>query len=173
LRFIAEGFEPEGGRSVLSDATAMVSPAPYLIAYKPDGDLNYIDKDIKRSVNLIAVDPKLDQVAVANLTTELIEVRYVSVLTKQDNGTLAYQSVRKEISRSKTKIAIPEAGLPVKLPTDVAGSFEFSYSQRSRRRAESRLFRNYRPRERQPQPRARSRTPHQARQAAICARRRG
>ncbi len=123
LRFISEGFEPEGGRSVLSDAATMVSPALYLIAYKPDGDLNYIDKDVKRLVSLIAIDPKLDQVAVDNLTTELIEVTYVSVLTKQDNGTLAYQSVRKEISRSKNTIAIPAAGLAVKLPTNSAGSF--------------------------------------------------
>jgi alpha-2-macroglobulin len=124
LRFIAEGFEQESGRSVLSDAVAMVSPAPYLIAYKPDGDLNYIDKGIKRTINLIAVDPKLAQVAEANLTTELIEVRYVSVLTKQDNGTLAFQSVRKEISRAKNTIAIPVAGLGLKLPTNNSGSFE-------------------------------------------------
>ena len=45
LRFIAEGFEPEGGRSVVTDAVAIVSPAPYLVAYKADGDLGYIDKD--------------------------------------------------------------------------------------------------------------------------------
>jgi uncharacterized protein YfaS (alpha-2-macroglobulin family) len=75
-------------------------------------------------VSLIAIDPKLDQVAVDNLSTELIEVTYVSVLTKQDNGTLAYQSVRKEISRSKTTIGIPAAGLAVRLPTNSAGSFE-------------------------------------------------
>ena len=82
LRFIAEGFEPEGGRSVVTDAAAIVSPAPYLVAYKADGDLGYIDKDSVRSVHLIAVGPKLDKVAVSGLTTELIEFRYVSVLTQ-------------------------------------------------------------------------------------------
>jgi uncharacterized protein YfaS (alpha-2-macroglobulin family) len=123
LRFIAEGFEPEGGRSVVTDAAAIVSPAPYLVAYKPDGDLNYIDKDSVRAVHLIAIGPKLDKVAVGGLTTELIEFRYVSVLTQQENGTLAYQSVRKEVSEGKRPLAIPAAGLTTNLPTAQAGSF--------------------------------------------------
>ncbi len=123
LRFVAEGFEPEGGRSVVTDADAIVSPAPYLVAYKADGDLGYIDKDSTRSVHLIAVGPKLDKLAIDGLTTELIEFRYVSVLTKQENGTLAYQSVRKEISKAKKPFAIPASGLAMNLPTAQAGSF--------------------------------------------------
>jgi alpha-2-macroglobulin len=123
LRFVAEGFEPEGGRSVVTDAEAIVSPAPYLVAYKPDGDLNYINENSVRSVHLIAVGPKLDKVAVDGLSTELIEFRYVSVLTQQENGTLAYQSVQKEISRAKKALAIPAAGLTTNLPTAQAGSF--------------------------------------------------
>ena len=123
LRFIAEGFEPEGGRSVVTDAVAIVSPAPYLVAYKADGDLGYIDKDSVRAVHLIAVGPKLDKVAVSGLTTELIEFRYVSVLTQQENGTLAYQSVRKEISKEKKALAIPAAGLTIDLATAQVGSY--------------------------------------------------
>lgn len=123
LRFIAEGFEPEGGRSVVTDVDTIVSPAPYLVAYKPDGDLNYISKDSTRTVHLIAVGPKLDKVAIGGLSTELIEFRYVSVLTRQENGTLAYQSVRKEISKDKKAFAIPATGLATNLPTAQAGSF--------------------------------------------------
>ena len=123
LRFIAEGFESEGGRSVVADASAIVSPAPYLIAYQPDGDLEYINKDSRRSVNLIAVGPALQTVAVPKLATELIEFRYVSVLTRQDDGTMAFQSVQKEISRGKRDLAIPAHGLTLKLPTADAGSF--------------------------------------------------
>jgi alpha-2-macroglobulin len=125
LRFVAEGFEPEGGRSVLADASAVVSPAPYLIAYKADGDLGYIKKDSLRSVHLIAVDPKLDMVAIPAISAELIEIRYVSVLTKQESGTLAYQSVRKEISLQKKDMVIPASGLAMNLPTGTAGSFAF------------------------------------------------
>jgi uncharacterized protein YfaS (alpha-2-macroglobulin family) len=123
LRFVAEGFEQGGGRSVTGDAAAMVSPTGYLVAYKPDGDLDYIDKGAGRNVELIAVDPKLNRIAVPNLAAELIEFRYVSVLTKQDNGTLAYQSVRREISRGKQPLAIPAAGLKLALPTGEPGAF--------------------------------------------------
>jgi alpha-2-macroglobulin len=123
LRFIAEGFEPEGGRSVVAEATAIVSPAPYLIAYQPDGDLEYISKDALRSVSLIAVDPKLQTVAAPKLTAELIEFRFVSVLTRQENGTMAFQSVQKEISREKRDLEIPAPGLTLKLPTADPGSF--------------------------------------------------
>jgi len=123
LRFVAEGFEPEGGRSVMTDASALVSEAPFLVAYKPDGDLGYVKKGSDRSVHLVAIDAKLQQIAVADLASELIELRYVSVLTKQDNGTMAYQSVKKEISRGKKPLAIPAAGLVWKLPATDPGSF--------------------------------------------------
>jgi uncharacterized protein YfaS (alpha-2-macroglobulin family) len=62
-------------------------------------------------------------VAVTNLTTELIEFRYVSALTKQENGTLAYESVRKEIPRAKKPLTIPSAGLTIPLDTGSPGSF--------------------------------------------------
>jgi uncharacterized protein YfaS (alpha-2-macroglobulin family) len=123
LRFIAEGFEPEGGRSVVADASAIVSPLPYLVAFKPDGDLGYLKQQTVRSVHLIAVDPKLNLTAVHGLTGELIEFRYVSILTTQENGTLAYQSVRKEITKGKKVLDIPSRGLTLDLPTDRAGSF--------------------------------------------------
>ncbi|HUO05534.1 MAG TPA: alpha-2-macroglobulin [Candidatus Binataceae bacterium] len=122
LRFVAEGFEPEGGRSVITETGAIVSPAAYLIAFKPDADLNYIAKGARRSVNLIAVGPNLEKTAVPGLSTELIEFRYVSVLTKQDNGTLAYQSVLKEISKQKESLAIPATGLMMRIPTADPGS---------------------------------------------------
>ncbi|HSR56916.1 MAG TPA: MG2 domain-containing protein, partial [Candidatus Binataceae bacterium] len=126
LRFIAEGFEPEGGRSVLADAVAVVSPAPYLVAYKADGDLGYIDKGSRRQVHIIAVNPKLARIAVPDLTIELLEIRYVSVLTRQENGTLAFQSVRKEISKEKKTLALPAAGQTLTLPSAGPGSYVYA-----------------------------------------------
>src|SRR5207244_12872031 len=43
MRFIAEGFEGEGGRSVTGYVNALVSALPYVIGYKAEGDLHYID----------------------------------------------------------------------------------------------------------------------------------
>ncbi len=125
LRFVAEGFEPEGGRSVVADVSALVSPAPFLVAYKPDGDLHYMKKDSERSIHVVAIDAKAEPVAAADLESDLVEIRYVSVLTKQENGTFAYQSVKKETSREKKPLTIPAGGFTLKLPTAEPGSFAF------------------------------------------------
>ena len=104
-------------------ADVIVSPAPYLVAYRADGDLGYIDKDSSRSVHLIAVGPKLDKIAIDGLTTELLVFATCRLTHQQENGTLAYQSVRKEISKEKKALAILAAGLAMNLPTGQAGSF--------------------------------------------------
>src|SRR5437764_76835 len=61
MRFIAEGFEAEGGRSVTSTSTTLISALPYLIGCKADGGLRYIDMNKPRVVDLVAVDPQLNR----------------------------------------------------------------------------------------------------------------
>jgi uncharacterized protein YfaS (alpha-2-macroglobulin family) len=123
LIFTAEGFEREGGRSVTSERSVLVSPLPYLIGYKPDGDLSFISKESSRSVQLIAIDPGLAQTGVSDLTAQIIEERYVSTLTKQRSGVYKYQSIKKEIPVSKDPLAIPDKGLRFPLPTQNPGDF--------------------------------------------------
>ncbi len=123
MRFIAEGFEAEGGRSVLADASALISPAESLIAYKPDGDLQYIHKDSLRKVDFIAVTPDLTKTIAPDLEAELIKIVYVSVLTKQADGTYAYQSVKREISRNKKPLNIGINGSDFALETNEPGIF--------------------------------------------------
>jgi uncharacterized protein YfaS (alpha-2-macroglobulin family) len=123
LTFIAEGFEAEGGRSVRSESSVLVSPLSYLIGYKPDGDLQYINKGSRRSVDLIAVDPTLRQIAVPGLKAQIIEVRYVSALTRQSDGTYKYQSVKKEVPASSTDLAISAQATKFDLPTGNPGDF--------------------------------------------------
>src|SRR4029077_8379554 len=49
LRFVAQGFEAAGGRSVSAESAILVCPMPYLIGFKPDGDLHYVAKGTKRT----------------------------------------------------------------------------------------------------------------------------
>lgn len=123
LTFSAEGFEKEGGRSVRSESSVLVSPLPYLIGYKSDGELQYISKGSKRSVDLIAIDPSLKKISIQGLTAQIIEVRYVSALTKQNNGTYKYQSIKKEIPVSTTDLAISDQITKFSLPTGNPGDF--------------------------------------------------
>ncbi|MDX2171389.1 MAG: MG2 domain-containing protein, partial [Deltaproteobacteria bacterium] len=125
LRVIAEGFETEGNRSVASDATALVSPLPYLVGWKADGDLNWIKRDTACAVNIVAVGPDLEPIATDDVSAELFEITYVRVLAKQENGLLGYQSVRKDISQGTQPLPLGAAPLKLILPTAQAGSFVY------------------------------------------------
>jgi hypothetical protein len=123
LNFVAEGYEAAGGRGVVSESTILVSPLEYLIGSKSDGDLRYINKNSTRRVNLIAVNPGLKKIRVKGIKAHIVELRYVSVLAQQPNGTFKYESVRKETTVSKKDIEIPVAGMNYRLPTDRPGDF--------------------------------------------------
>jgi uncharacterized protein YfaS (alpha-2-macroglobulin family) len=123
LTFAAEGYELEGGRSVGSTSTVLVSPLAYLVGYKPDGDLTYIHKGSSRTVELIAIDPSLKKIGVKGLKAQIIEERFVSVLTKQSSGVYKYQSVKKEIPVSTKDLLLSEQGIKYRLPTANPGEF--------------------------------------------------
>lgn len=123
LTFSAEGYEAAGGRSVGSESAVVVSDRPWLIGYKPDGDLKYVSKDSERSVELIAVDPRLQKATVSDLTATILEQRYLSVLQRQENGTYKYESVLKETAVEKKRISIAAGGLRFALPTKNPGDF--------------------------------------------------
>ncbi len=123
LRFFAKGYEAEGGRSVAAEAHQLVSSLDYLIGAKTDGTLDFVQRDAKRSVNLIAIDPAAKKTTVDHLKLAIIERRYVSILTKQDSGVYKYESKAKDILVSETPFNIAASGNDVPLPTDKPGSY--------------------------------------------------
>ncbi len=123
LRFFADGFEPDSGKSVQSAAGTLVSSMPYVVGYKADGQLGYISKDTPRSIKLVCVSPELKQIASPELKAKLTRIRYVSVLTKQRNDNYEYVSTRREVPVSEQPLTIGEAGLDYSLPTAEAAEF--------------------------------------------------
>lgn len=123
LRFEAKGFDASGGRSVVAASTVLISPLPYIIGLKPDGDLTYIKKGVDRSIDMVVVDSDLKNISVPDLKLQIIERRYVSVLTQNSDGTYKYQSVLKEIPGDEKKLSVGQKGSRYKLATDVAGEF--------------------------------------------------
>lgn len=121
--FVAQGFEAEGGRSVAAERAMLVSSMPYLVGFKPDGDLRYVNKGAQRSVQLIAIDPKAKKTRVPGLKLVRIERKYVSVLTKQDSGVYKYESKSKEVVLAEKPFAIGAEGTKLDLPTDEPGDF--------------------------------------------------
>lgn len=123
LTFYAEGFEAEGGRSVATQSTALISPLPWLAGFKADGDLHYINRNAQRSVNLIAVNPQLQQEAITDLTMELVSLQPVSTLVKKTDGTYQYQSIIKSTKIKTEPFAISDKGNNLSLPTSETGDF--------------------------------------------------
>lgn len=126
LRISTEGFEADGGRGVSSENQQLVSNLPYLIGWKPDGDLSYVARDSKRGVRLIAIGPSTQPLAVARLRVAHLEIRYVSALVRQANGTYQFVSRRKESLIDEHESDLPAAGGDLPLDTSAPGSFAYS-----------------------------------------------
>ena len=123
MQFFAEAFEGEGGRSITGQASVLVSALPYVVGYKSDGNLSYINANTPRTVDLLAVDPQLKRIAIENITLDVVAQENVSVVTKKDNGSYGYESVLKERVTKSDKIKIGPDGLRYQLPTNEPGDY--------------------------------------------------
>jgi uncharacterized protein YfaS (alpha-2-macroglobulin family) len=125
VHFLARAFEPDSGRSVAADAAVLVSDLPFLVGFKADGNMDYVARDSARTVSVIAIDPMAKQAAASALTLTRIETQFVSVLTKQPNGTYKYESRKKETTLTSEPFTIPAKGAVLPLVTDTPGTFAY------------------------------------------------
>jgi uncharacterized protein YfaS (alpha-2-macroglobulin family) len=126
VRLDTEGFQAEGGRGVHSTAAVMVSTLPYLVGYKPDGDLHFINRGAERKVKWVAVDSSHKTARADGLKLILIQRKYVSTLLRQGDGTYRYQSVKKDDEIKNEAFTIPKEMATLPLPTDTAGDFAYA-----------------------------------------------
>lgn len=124
LTFFAEGFEAEGGRSVSAQTTMLVSPLSYLVGYKPEGDLKFIKQNAVFKVNFIALNNQLKPQAANGLILQLLQLRPVTTLVKNDDGTYQYQSIIYSNEVSRHAFNIDEKGTEFTLPADKIGDFQ-------------------------------------------------
>ncbi|HTD91156.1 MAG TPA: MG2 domain-containing protein, partial [Burkholderiales bacterium] len=125
LHLIAQGFEADGGRGVSAETATLVSNMPFLIGYKADGDLNYVSRAARRSVELIAIDPAAKKIEARDLKLVHIERKFVSVLTKQSNNTYKYESREKRVQLEEKPFTVAAIGARVALATDTPGSYAY------------------------------------------------
>ena len=123
LTVFTEGFEAEGGRSVSTQATALVSPLAYLVGYKSDGDLRYIKQDETRSVHIISINPQLEQQGLTDLTMQLFSLKPVTTLVKNENGTYEYKSIVQTTQINSDAFSIPDSGRDYVLVTKDIGDY--------------------------------------------------
>ncbi len=123
MSFIAEGFEGEGGRSVFGDAGTLVSPLPFVVGCRAEGDLGYIEMGSERGLEFIAVNPQLEKVSAESLTFSLTERMHVSILTEDRSGNFSYKSVLRERPAGTSEGMIGIDGFSYRLPTEKPGNY--------------------------------------------------
>jgi alpha-2-macroglobulin len=129
LVLTAEGFDGAGGKSVQSMSSTLLSPLNTLIGFKSDGELSFLTKQQNRTVEFIAINKALQQVALDALTLTLVEKRALSSLVKQNDGTYQYQSIMQQSKVSESAFSIAASGTEYQLPTNNPGDFELQLSQ--------------------------------------------
>lgn len=122
-----EGFEADGGRGVRTELSTLVSRQSYLIGHKADRSLGYLEERDPVSVDVMAIGPDGNPVAVAELTRVLIEIKHASVLAKQKNGNLAYESQSRDVIVETVATALPETGAKLDLPLATPGRFRYEF----------------------------------------------
>ncbi|MEY5024749.1 MAG: hypothetical protein RLZZ244_277, partial [Verrucomicrobiota bacterium] len=126
-----EAFEADGGRGVVVTPGTLVSRHPYLLGFKADGDTQVLPARAQRSIQVSAIDASENRVPAEGLRRVLIETRHASILTKQENGTLAYvsQSIDKVLETADG--SLPPAGMRLELPTQTPGQFRYEWRNAS------------------------------------------
>jgi len=119
----SKGFEASGGRSVSTSTRFLYSPSPYLVGYKVDGKLDFINLDSERALALIAINNELKPIAIDKLTKRLSKVQSISTLVKQYNGRYEYESVQSSEVVQEEAYALPEGFETLLLDTSEAGTF--------------------------------------------------
>ena len=122
LFFNTTSYEQGSGRGVHASANQLISEADYMVGHKADGELN-LHHHSERTVHFVALNQHLDVTPVNDLTVELIELRHISVLAQQSNGTYRYVSREREYPVSSQNIALNEAGYSLKLDSSTPGNF--------------------------------------------------
>lgn len=123
LSVTAEGFEGNSGRSVMATTATRVSDADYLIGYKSSGDLSYIKKNAKKSINLIAINSDAKKIQSPKLTMRVVQKQALTSLVKDYNDYYKYQTVTREKVILTQEITIPASGMNVDLDTKSGGTY--------------------------------------------------
>jgi len=123
IALAGEGFEKGAGRSVVAMASTLVSRQAYLLGYRADGALDYIPKDTKRTLELLALGADFQPRKAETLSAEIYENRYVSTLVKRDDGLYQYQSVQRQELRKTQAVSLNNGVTGFALPSEAPGQF--------------------------------------------------
>ena len=123
LNLSIQGFEADSGKSVQTNVSTRASDAKYLIGWKASADLDYINKNSERKINIVAVDHTGKQASVDGLKLLIIKKEEQTSLVKDYSNNYKYQTVSHEEQISEQNINISESGYELSLDTKNAGNY--------------------------------------------------
>lgn len=123
MTLIVRGFESGTGRSVQTAMTGRVSNAKYLIGWRANSDLGYINRGATRSINLIAVDHTATQTTASDVTMRLMRRENLTSLVKDNAGYYKYQTVSRDKIIAENTVTITQNGLDANLDTSAPGTY--------------------------------------------------
>ncbi|MBR1380722.1 MAG: alpha-2-macroglobulin family protein [Alphaproteobacteria bacterium] len=117
------GFVDESGKSVQTTITSRVSDYKYLIGWKSNSGLSYINRDDARNIHFIALDANANITNVSDLTVRMIRRENLTSLIKDSNGYYKYNTVTRDNVIAERPFAIGDAGARVSLNTSRGGTY--------------------------------------------------
>jgi len=123
MTLVVRGFESGSSRSVQTALRGRVSNAKYLIGWRANSDLTYINRDATRTVNLIAVDHTAAKTTATDVTMRLMRRENLTSLIKDNAGYYKYQTVTRDKLISQKNITITSDGMDVNLDTSAPGTY--------------------------------------------------
>ncbi len=122
-----EGFEPDGGRSVMQEKRFLLSPMPYMIGYKPGeyaDNMDFIIKGNPAKLQLVAVDSTLKTTNPKDLQFVIAKRQPVTSLTTDSLGRYHYTETTIDTEIGQSKFSFNDDGsLIYDLPTKEVGEF--------------------------------------------------
>lgn len=123
LSLNVRGFESNSGQSVQTNISTRVSDAKYLVGWKASADLNYINKNATRKINVIAVDHTANAISIDGLKIRIIKQENQTSLVKDYSNYYKYQTVTRNKIIAVNPLNVPQEGTEINLDTKSSGTY--------------------------------------------------
>lgn len=123
LNLTVRGLDGAAASGVMTTITARVSDAKYLVGYRTNSNLAYINRGTAHNVQFIAVDHTGAPLAANGLTLRLTKREQLTSLIKDYNDYYKYQTVTRDKIISENPFDVPQDGASITLDTTSGGTY--------------------------------------------------
>lgn len=128
LKAEAEAFEEGNGRSVFANASCIISPHPWLLGIKTDGNTSWIPRNARFEIQWMAIDSNLKPIAVEGLTVEQEQCKERVILSRRRWGGFEYETSKRweKCFETPRPLTLKAGSTPFVLPSDSVGDFRIT-----------------------------------------------